>query len=257
MGIVLVTGSAGAVGQPVCSELVARGRRVRGLDRVPTPGLADAVVADVADAEAVRAACRDVDAVVHLAAKPDDAPFAELVGPNVTGVFNVLAAAREARVRRVVLASTLQVIWERASPDRDRPLGPDEASPANHYALTKLWAEQMGEMYARCYDMSVVALRITWMVRNAAEARKMRALRRFDIYVSQRDTARAFAAAVEAPAIRFAVAYVSGPDGGAQYDLEPGRRLLGWEPRDRWPEGAPREANEETIVRSEDHAEEL
>jgi nucleoside-diphosphate-sugar epimerase len=255
MGIVLVTGSAGAVGQPVCRELAARGRSVRGLDRVPTPGVAEAVVADVTDAEAVRAACRDVDAVVHLAAKPDDAPFGELVAPNVTGVFNVLSAAREARVRRVVLASTLQVIWDR--PAGDRPARADEACPANHYALTKLWAEQMGEMYARCYDMSVVALRITWMVRNAAEARKMRALRRFDIYVSQRDTARAFAAAVEAPAIRFAVAYVSGPDGGAQYDLEPGRRLLGWEPRDRWPEGAPREVNEETMVRSEDHAEEL
>jgi nucleoside-diphosphate-sugar epimerase len=255
MGIVLVTGSAGAVGQPVCRELAARGWRVRGLDRAPTPGLTDAVAADVADGEAVRAACRGVDAVVHLAAKPDDAPFAELVGPNVTGVFNVLSAAREAGVRRVVLASTLQVIWERAT--TDRVAGTDEACPANHYALTKLWAEQMGEMYARCYDMSVVALRITWMVRNAAEARKMRAHRRFDIYVSQRDTARAFAAAVEAPAIRFAVAYVSGPDGGAQYDLEPGRRLLGWEPQDRWPEGAPREVNEEPMVRSEDHAEEL
>ena len=237
MAHVLVTGSAGAVGQTVSRELVRRGHRVRGLDLLPTVGLDDVVVADIAEPEAVRGAARGVDAIVHLAAHRDDAPFATLLGPNVVGLYNVMNAAREERVGRVVLASTLQIVWHRVGPDRDRPARVDEACPRNHYALTKLWAEQMGEMYARCYDMSVVAVRLTWMVRDPDGARRMRELGRSDLYVSQRDTGRAFANAVEAPDISFAVVYVGGPDSAALYDLEPARRLIGFEPRDRFPEG--------------------
>jgi nucleoside-diphosphate-sugar epimerase len=235
MAHVLVTGSAGAVGKPVCAELLRRGHRVRGIDRRPTAWLEDAVVADITDAEAVRGAARGVDAIVHLAAHPDDAPFATLIGPNVAGLFNVMDAARTERVARVVLASTLQVVWSRT--DRSRPARADEANPSNHYALTKLWAEQMGEMYARCYGLSVIALRVTWMVRNPVEARKIQALGRLDIYVSQRDAGRAFACAVEAPAIPFAVAYAAGPAAAALFDLEPGRRLIGFDPQDRFPDG--------------------
>lgn len=238
MARVLVTGSAGTVGQAVCRELAARGHALRGLDRVPTPGLADALVADVAEPEAARAGCAGMDAVVHLAAYPNDAPFSKLVGPNVLGLHAILDAAREERVRRVVLASTLMIVWHGRTPAA--PARVDEAHPANHYALTKLWAEQMGEMYARAYEMSVLALRLTWMVRNPAEARQMQAHQRYEIYVSRGDAGRAFAAAVEAPPdVRFAVAYVSGPDGAKLFDLEPGRRFLGWEPRDRWPAGLP------------------
>jgi uronate dehydrogenase len=176
-----------------------------------------------------------VEAIVHLAAQPDEAPFARLIGPNVAGLFSVMDAARAERVPRVVLASTLQVVWSREG--RGRPARVDESSPSNHYALTKLWAEQMGEMYARCYGLSVIALRLTWMVRDLYEARKIRALERTDIYVSQRDTGRAFASAVEARDVPFAVVYIGGPDAATLYDLEPARRLIGFEPQDRFPDG--------------------
>ena len=72
MAKVLVTGSAGTVGRPLCEELGRRGHVVRALDVAPTPDVADAVVADVADAAAVQAAMRGVDAVVHLAAQPHE-----------------------------------------------------------------------------------------------------------------------------------------------------------------------------------------
>jgi dTDP-4-dehydrorhamnose reductase/catechol 2,3-dioxygenase-like lactoylglutathione lyase family enzyme len=236
MAKVLVTGSAGAVGRAVCRELVGRGHHVRGLDRVPTPGLEDVVTADIAEAEGpVRAACKGVDAVVHLAAEPNDAPFPTLLGPNVVGVHNVLRGAREEGVKRVVLASTMQVVWP--GPPLGHPARVDQARPPNHYGLTKLWAEQMGEMYARCYGMSVIAVRLVWMVRNAREARKMRAHNRPEIYVSNRDAGRAFANAALAEGITFEVVYVAGPDAADLFDLEPARRIICFEPRDRWPEG--------------------
>jgi nucleoside-diphosphate-sugar epimerase len=235
MAKVLITGSAGSIGLPACTELERRGHAVRAFDRVPTPGVRDAVVADVTDREAVLRATEGVDAIVHLAAHPDDADFELLVGPNVRGLFHVMDAARKHAVRRVVLASSIQVIgrWR----DAQRPFGTDEASPGNHYALTKVWAERMGEMYVRCYGMSVIAARIAWMVRNPEEARRMAAKRRFDFYLSRGDVARFLSQAVEATGVDFAVLYAIGPDGGDVVDLESSRRVIGYEPRDAWPDG--------------------
>ena len=236
MARVLVTGSAGAVGQPVCAELVRRGHAVRGLDRRPTPWLDDAVVGDIADAEAVDSAMRDCDTLVHLAAHPDDAAFDVLLGPNVVGLVNVMNAARGAGVQRVALASSIQVAgrwWEGSS----LPMPVATTNPSNHYALTKAWAETTGRMYARRFGMSVVAARLGWMVRNPREAEHIQRIQRFDIYLSRTDVGRFFANAVEVELSGFEVVYVLSAAGASCFDMEPARRLLDFEPRDRWPEG--------------------
>lgn len=235
MAIVLVTGSAGAVGQPVCRELRRRGHWVRGLDRVSTPGVEQEVVGDIATAGVVREAVQDVDAIVHLAAQPVDADFSVLIGPNVIGLYNVMSAARAAAIRRVVLASSIQVLWREHR--KSRPARVDEAAPGNHYALTKLWAEEMGAMYSRRFGLSVIAVRIAWLVRNPEEAAHMQRSQHYELYLSAHDAGRFFACAVEAEGIDFAVVYATSMDGERAFDLEPARRLLGYEPRDRWPEG--------------------
>jgi uronate dehydrogenase len=236
MGTIVVTGAAGAIGRPVCDELLRRGHHVRGFDRVPTPWLRDAVVADLLDREAVRAAVGGADALVHLAAEPDDADFSLLEGPNVRGLFHVLDSARQAGLGRVVLASSIQVLgtWWEPGP---RPASTRDALPGNHYALTKVWAEQMGEMYARLYGLSVIAARVAFMVRGPEEARRLAQRALFDTYLSRGDVGRFFAAAIEAPAIDFAVLYAAGVGGERLFDMEPTTRLIGFTPRDRWPEG--------------------
>jgi uronate dehydrogenase len=237
MANVLVTGSAGTVGRPLCEELGRRGHLVRGFDRTPTPDVADVVVADIADADAVRAAMRGVDAVIHLAAQPHERPFPELLAPNVVGLYNVMDAARAAQVKRVVLTSSMMVVSGRT--DRERPARVDERWPNNHYALTKVWAEQMGELYARSFGMSVVAVRLGWMVRSPDEARLMLTLKIFDCYISRADGARGLAAALEAEGVTFEIIYLASRGGDRVFDMEPTRRLLGYEARERWPEGLP------------------
>ena len=111
--------------------------------------------------------------------------------------------------------------------------------PNNHYALTKVWAEQMGELYARRFGLSVVAVRLGWMVRNPDEARHMQQLKIFDCYVSRADGARALAAAVEAADIKFEIVYAASRGGERVFDMDPARRLLGFEAEQRWPEGLP------------------
>src|SRR5437868_6212819 len=90
---VLVTGSAGRIGRAVVRELTARGHRVRGLDLVPTPGADTSLVGSITDAAVVRRAVEGAQAVVHLAATPDDDDFlTKLLPNNVVGVYHVLEA---------------------------------------------------------------------------------------------------------------------------------------------------------------------
>src|SRR5438445_7587019 len=98
--IVLVTGSAGRIGRAVVRELMARGHRVRGFDRLTTPGVAEAIVGDITDAAAVRRAVAGVQTLIHLAATPDDDDFLTQLAPNnIIGAYQNMEAARAARVR--------------------------------------------------------------------------------------------------------------------------------------------------------------
>jgi nucleoside-diphosphate-sugar epimerase len=238
---VLVTGSAGRIGQAVVAELTSRGHRVRGFDRVLTPGAAEAVVADLADAEAVGRAAEGVEAVVHLAATPDDDDFlTQLLPNNIVGVYHVLEAARRAGVRRVVLASSGQVVWWQ----RFRgplPITADAPpTPRGWYACTKLFQEAAGCAYAEAHGLSVVAARLGWCPRDAAHVAELaRTDWGPDVYLSPGDAGRFFACAVEAPLdLRFVVVHAcSRPLRQVVYDAGPARDLLGYEPRDTWPEG--------------------
>src|SRR5438874_8118639 len=139
---ILLTGSAGRIGQAALRELRARGHAVRGFDRVPTPGLADAVVADLTDAAAVGRACAGAGTLIHLAATPDDADFlTELVPNNVIGVYHVLEAARAAGVKRLILASSGQVVWWQRMKG-PWPIAADAApTPRGWYAACKVFLE--------------------------------------------------------------------------------------------------------------------
>jgi nucleoside-diphosphate-sugar epimerase len=238
---VLVTGSAGRIGQAVVGELKARGRPVRGFDLVPTPGADDCVVGDVTDGSAVRRAVEGVGALVHLAATPDDDDFLTKLAPNnVVGVYHVLEAARLAGVRRLVLASSGQVVWWQRFTG-PLPIGADvQPTPRGWYAATKVFLEAAGRAFAEAHGMSVIAVRLGWCPRTPEQVEELaRTDWAPDVYLSPGDAGRFFACAVEAPDdLRFEVVYAcSRPVRGAVYDATPAKQLLGFEPRDTWPEG--------------------
>ncbi len=238
---VLITGSAGRIGRAVVRELKSRGHAVRGFDRVPTPGLADSLVGDITDGPAVRRAVQGVGALIHLAAIPDDDDFlTQLLPNNIVGVYHVLEAAREAGVRRVVLASSGQVVWwQRFS--GPLPIGADAApTPRGWYACTKVFQEAAGRSFAEAHGLSVIAARLGWCPRNAAHIEELRTVEwAKDVYLSPADAGRFFACAIEAPAdLRYALVYAcSRPLAQVYYDAAPARDLLGYEAQDQWPQG--------------------
>ena len=242
---VLVTGSAGGVGTPVCTQLVQSGHRVTGFDRLPTPDVHNPVVGDITDREAVLRAVQGNDAVIHLAATPDEADFlGELMEPNVRGLYHVCDAARRAGVSRLVLASSVQVVMGHFAERLNRAIRLDDGPRVvNHYALTKLWAEDIGEMYARVYGLSVIAARLGWLPRSRPHAEELRASSGgTDFYLSHPDAGRFFAACIEAPlqAGSFEILFATSQRANRErVDLSRTREVVGYEPQDTWPVGQP------------------
>ncbi len=242
---VLVTGSAGALGRNVVRALANRGHFVRGYDLVATPadtGVSESIDGDLNDPVKLHQCCRDVDTIVHLAAQADESKdfLADILTPNIAGLYHVCEAAREAKVRRLVLASSIMVAY--GLPWRERVITlADGVAPTCPYAITKVYAEDMGRMYASQYGMSCLAIRFGWLPRNDPHADSLQSDRAFhSLYLSTVDAGQAGVCAVEAdkPAPGdFAAIYITSrrkQDIGV--DLQPAKDVIGYEPQDTWPQ---------------------
>jgi len=152
---VLVTGGSGYFGSILVERALARGDRVRVLDLNPSDTGAECVVADVRDLDAVRAACEGVDLVLHNVAQvPLARDRALFWSVNVTGTANVLLAARDAGVAKVVHTSSSAIygIPAHNPVDEESPPHPLEA-----YGRAKLEAElRCRQAAADGLDVSII-----------------------------------------------------------------------------------------------------
>lgn len=163
---ILVTGGAGFIGTSVVEQAIASGHAVTVFDNLETgdranlpPGV-PLIEGDIRDPEALKAAMAGIEVVIHLAAmvsvvrsvREPQACF----DTNVTGTHNVLAAAREARCRRVVYASSAAVYGNAAQLPKRETHTPEPASP---YALSKTMNEVHAEYFSKYMGLETVGLR--------------------------------------------------------------------------------------------------
>src|SRR5271168_2473291 len=169
MAVYLVTGVAGFIGSSLARELLKRGEQVRGVDNFSTGkreniaqilGQIDFREADLLDLDAMKRACTGVDYVLHQAAIPSVPksvldPIASNRA-NVDGTVNVLVAARDARVKRVIYAASSSAYGDTPTLPKHERMAPDPISP---YAVAKLASEHYMISFYRCYGLETVALR--------------------------------------------------------------------------------------------------
>ena len=166
---VLVTGAAGFIGSHLVDALLERGALVRGLDNYSNGRPAnlagcrdriEMIEGDIRDLTTCRRACAEVDLVFHEAAvgsvpRSIEDPATTLAA-NVGGTANLFAAARDAKVRRVIYASSSSVYGDSAAlPKREG----QEGSPLSPYAASKVMNEELAALFGRCYGMELIGLR--------------------------------------------------------------------------------------------------
>lgn len=164
---ILVTGGAGFIGSALANHLVRLGHRVRVLDDLSAgdPSVLDASVSftrgDVRDIPKLWTLLRDVECVFHLAARVSVSESilypVEYNEVNVGGTVSLMTAARDAGVRRVVLASSGTVYGDQ----EEQPVKETAVvRPPNPYAVTKIASEYYLSALGALYDIEVLMLRI-------------------------------------------------------------------------------------------------
>jgi UDP-glucose 4-epimerase len=165
----LITGIGGFIGSSLARALLARGDLVRGVDNFSTgrrENIAEILnridfrEADILDLAAMKNACAGVDYILHEAAIPS-VPKSVLdpLGSNkanVDGTVNLLVAARDARVKRVVYAASSSAYGDTPTLPKHEGMTPNPISP---YAVAKLASEHYMISFYRCYGLETVALR--------------------------------------------------------------------------------------------------
>src|SRR5271163_2411594 len=169
MAVYLITGIGGFIGSSLARALLAKNEQVRGVDNFSTgkrenlheilPRI-DFREADILDLDAMKSACAGADYVLHQAAIPSVPksvldPIASNRA-NVDGTVNVLVAARDAKVKRVVYAASSSAYGDTPTLPKHERMAPDPISP---YAVAKLASERYMISFYRCYGLETVALR--------------------------------------------------------------------------------------------------
>ncbi|GAA5194550.1 NAD(P)-dependent oxidoreductase [Rugosimonospora acidiphila] len=164
---ILLTGAAGRIGTVLRRGLARPGRVLRLLDIAPLAGAepgerVEFAPASFTDPEAVRAACRDVDAVVHFGGRSGEAPWETIRAVNIDGTQRVLRAAVEAGVGRVVLAGSIHAAGFRTRDEAvDAALPADgSARPDTFYGVSKAAIEALGSLYHSRFGIDVTCLRL-------------------------------------------------------------------------------------------------
>ncbi|KAI0322130.1 hypothetical protein OF83DRAFT_1049914 [Amylostereum chailletii] len=185
---IAVTGCNGSVGRRVVLNALKQGHNVFGIDRAPLPTedsaaiIGDAsflcLVVDCRDFDATMAALRGCEGVVHLAAHRDPTDYlVKSHNDNVVMSWNVLRACAELGIKRIAMASSVNVLpmvfsikpnFDYFPIDEEHPCRPDEP-----YGLSKIIGEQQADTIVRRYPSTRIAsLRLHWSIPDPSEADK-------------------------------------------------------------------------------------
>ncbi|MGD7704733.1 NAD-dependent epimerase/dehydratase family protein [Microlunatus sp. Y2014] len=240
---VLITGATGQVGTDLADRLdddydVVRHGRTPPDDAPDTP----VELADIADYDAVRPVLEGIDTVVHLAgAASPESSWDAVLQANIIGFRNVIEAAREAKVRRFVHASSNHAMgmYDR---HREWPVAAGQLPRADSlYGVSKVFGESMGRYYHDAYGIDFIALRIGWVAPDpmVTDVELLHAM-----WLSLDDTEQVVRCAIEAD-VAHGVYYAVSANPNRRWDITNTMVELGYRPKDAWTD---RTTTAETVV---------
>jgi nucleoside-diphosphate-sugar epimerase len=226
----LITGPGGRVGTQIV-PLLREHFALRLLDarKLEAGGDDELLQGDIRDFDVLLNACRGVDAVLHLAAIPDEDDFhSRLLPMNLAGGYNAFEAARQAGVRQFIFASTGQTVLNYPKGywlTTEMPV-----RPSTVYGCTKVFGEALGRHYSDIHGMHVICIRICWfqpydstIIRTHPDARRE--------WCSPRDLTQLITKSLGSD-VKFAIFFGVSNNTGRFWDISNAQQLVGYAPQD-------------------------
>ena len=204
-------------------------------------------IADLSDAEAVRAATAGMDAVLHIGAAPGpEATFDVVLDSNIRGTYNVLEACREAGIKRLVYASSIMISngyfkyaepykainesrWDEIPEEIPPITHHDPPRPTEPYSASKVYCEGLCRSYFDAHAISTICLRLGYV--NQQDVCEIPFAN--SEWLSQRDCANLIdLALVATEAQKFEICYGVSDNRHRWVDIEHTRKSLGYVPQD-------------------------
>jgi NAD+ dependent glucose-6-phosphate dehydrogenase len=181
---------------------------------------------DIRDAGEVRLFVEGTDAVIHLAGEREtSADWGRLAGPNIEGTFNVFDACREHSVSKIVFASSNHVTGGYDLPSQRGLNGSEAVRPDSLYGVTKAFGEALGSFMSDTYGISVICLRIGWVLPEPLGEESVR------MWLSPRDLCGLISASLQAQ-VPYGIYYGTSRNTRRVWDIGPAMKDLGYEPAD-------------------------
>jgi NAD+ dependent glucose-6-phosphate dehydrogenase len=181
---------------------------------------------DVRDADEARSFVDGADAVIHLAGEREtSADWHRLSGPNIEGTFNVFDACRERSVGKIVFASSNHVTGGYDLSDQRGLNGSEPVRPDSLYGVTKAFGEALGRFMSDAYGISVICLRIGWVLPEPVGPEAVR------MWLSPRDLCSLISSSLRAE-VPYGIYYGTSKNTRRLWDLGPAMKDLGYTPVD-------------------------
>lgn len=189
-----------------------------------------ALAFDITDLQACRAACVNVDTVLHLAAdaSPDADFCSSLMNNNILGTFNIFRAAKDAGCKRVVFASSAQAV---EGYPLDYLVHPEDApKPKNMYGASKAFGEGIAAYFAHQEGLSALSVRLANFT--TLEMGQQISARDMSAFLSHRDAANLLDRCIRIAGVQYAVVHGISNNRYKRLSLEETTRLLEYYPED-------------------------
>jgi hypothetical protein len=232
---VLVTGAAGRIGSYFASKsteqydlrLMVR-ESDENVERLHEFG--EVVTCDLTDLPGLKQVCEGIDTIVHLGGNPaPHATWAELLPPNIIGVYNIFVAAKASGCRRVIFASSIHAVT--GYPHDYQMRTSDMIRPTTLYGVTKCFGEAMSRYMAEQEGVSAIAIRICGY--NELEwVQAENSLGWSDLWVSPDDMNQLISRCIDNGTIKFAIVNGLSDNRYKRMDLTDTKELLGYDPQD-------------------------